>query len=415
MKIQKKSVIYSVVSFFLLFSVVFPSLIPISRISLSGDDTPNPANSIPAIIWTTNGIPINTANNTQGEPRIVSDGVGGAIIVWKDERNLLTTGKDIYAQRIDSNGNFLWDPDGVPISTVDDDQVSPELVSDGAGGAIITWHDWRDRSSTEIDIYAQRVDSNGTSLWTANGTSICSANQIQHSADIISDDAGGAIIIWNDDRNDGIYAQKINSLGEIQWSLDGILIANNAHRPHFISDGEGGAIITWQDNRIGNLGLDIYIQKVNATGDIQWTPNGIPISTEQYDQNNPQIVADGAGNIIIAWEDDRKQDDTDIFVQKVNASGDIQWTPNGTAINTMNNYQSYPQIVSDGQGGAIISWTDIRTYVDSDMDIYIQRVNSTGDTLWAQNGTEICIAIDRQEGTKLLKDGKGGCQSCQMM
>ncbi len=74
-------------------------------------------------------IPINTTNNTQASPRIVSDGTGGAIIVWQDERNPLTTGIDIYAQRIDSNGNFLWDPDGVAISTADDDQTLPELVS----------------------------------------------------------------------------------------------------------------------------------------------------------------------------------------------------------------------------------------------------------------------------------------------
>ena len=266
----------------------------------------------------------------------------------------------------------------------------------------------RDRSSTEIDIYAQRIDSNGTSLWTPNGISICSADLSQQSAEIISDEVGGAVIIWYDDRGDGIYAQKINSSGDIQWNLDGIFIASDAHRPHFISDGEGGAVIIWQDDRVGNLGIDIYIQKVNATGDIQWTPNGIPISTKQYDQHKPQIVADGAGNIIVVWEDDRKHYDSDIFVQKVNASGDIQWTPNGTAINTMNNYQSYPQIVSDDQGGAIISWLDLRTYAYSEGDIYMQRINSTGDVLWAQDGIAICTAIEAQWITQLLKDGKGG-------
>ena len=408
MRIQKKSVIFSIVAFFLLFSVIFPSLIPLSRISLSGEETPNPANSIPSIIWTTNGIPISTGDNTQGTPRIVSDGVGGAIIVWHDERDLLTTGMDIYAQRIDSNGNLLWDPDGVAISTVDDDQSLPELISDGVGGAIIVWQDWRDRSSTEIDIYAQRVNSNGTSLWTPNGTSICSADLGQQFAHIISDEAGGAIIVWYDDRNNGIYAQKINSTGNTQWNLDGIFIASTAQWPQFIGDGEGGAVIIWEDSRVGNLGLDLYMQKINSSGIPQWAPSGIPISTEHYAQQEAQLFIDGSGNIIIVWDDDRKQDNPDIFVQKVNATGDIQWTPNGTAINTMNGFQKYPHIVSDDQGGAIISWSDLRTYADTETDIYMQRINSTGDVLWAQDGIAVCTAFESQSVTQLLKDGNGG-------
>ena len=405
MKIQKKSVVYSVATFFLLFSVVFPSLIPLSRISLSRDNTPNPASSTPAIIWTANGIPINTANNSQEFPRMVSDGAGGAIIVWNDERDLLTTGIDIYAQRIDSNGNSLWNPSGVPISTADDDQSLPELISDGSGGAIITWQDRRDRSSTELDIYAQRVNSAGVSLWTPNGISICGANQIQQYTDMISDDDGGAIIVWMDGRYNGIYAQKINSSGDIQWDLDGILIARKASRPRFIDDGEGEVVIVWEDQRDGNLGVDIYIQKINSSGVPQWTPNGTAIVTEQYNQQNPRIVADGTGSIIITWQDDRKHDDSDIFIQKINATGNIQWTPNGTAISTVDRNQKYPEIVSDDKGGAIVTWTDFRNYNN---DIYIQRVNSTGDALWVQNGTDISTASESQLTTQLLKDGKGG-------
>ena len=34
------------------------------------------------------------------------------------------------------------------------------------------------------------------------------------------------------------------------------------YRPQLVSDGEGGAIIAWQDSRTGNE--DVYAQKVNA-------------------------------------------------------------------------------------------------------------------------------------------------------
>src|SRR6185436_2902719 len=52
-----------------------------------------------------------------------------------------------------------------PISTGPATQYSPAIVSDGAGGAIITWYDFR---SGAYDIYAQRVSSSGVVQWTAD-------------------------------------------------------------------------------------------------------------------------------------------------------------------------------------------------------------------------------------------------------
>ncbi len=49
----------------------------------------------------------------------------------------------------------------------------PTIVSDGAGGAIVTWKDHR--SGTSYDIYAQRISAGGTVQWTANGVALCTA------------------------------------------------------------------------------------------------------------------------------------------------------------------------------------------------------------------------------------------------
>ena len=103
--------------------------------------------------WTpdpTVNIPICTATDDQWNSELVSDGADGAIIIWCDKRS---GNDDIYAQRINANGKVLWTTDGVLICTVAGDRYNPELVSDGAGGAIITWYDYRSGSS---DIYARR-------------------------------------------------------------------------------------------------------------------------------------------------------------------------------------------------------------------------------------------------------------------
>jgi len=51
-----------------------------------------------------------------------------------------------------------WLYNGVALCTASGDQQHPAIVSDGSGGAIVTWMDSR---SGNLDIYAQRVDGFG--------------------------------------------------------------------------------------------------------------------------------------------------------------------------------------------------------------------------------------------------------------
>ncbi|MHA1377088.1 MAG: hypothetical protein ACTSRG_01785 [Candidatus Helarchaeota archaeon] len=52
--------------------------------------------------------------------------------------------------------------------------------------------------------------------WENNGTPICTRSGSQEHPRICSDESGGAIIAWTDG---DIYAQRINSTGHIQWRL----------------------------------------------------------------------------------------------------------------------------------------------------------------------------------------------------
>ncbi|MEW6686692.1 MAG: hypothetical protein AB1393_10890 [Candidatus Edwardsbacteria bacterium] len=108
--------------------------------------------------WIPNGVAICTATGDQVGVTIVSDGGSGAITAWIDGRS--GTADDIYAQRVNAGGITQWTLDGVAICTAAGNQSNPTIVSDGAGGAIIAWHDYR--SGTNYDIYAQRVDSLGS-------------------------------------------------------------------------------------------------------------------------------------------------------------------------------------------------------------------------------------------------------------
>ena len=108
----------------------------------------------------------------------MEDGKGGAFIVWKDYR-MGASNPDIYVQRLDSLGVPKWTLNGIGACTDMADQSTPAIISDMRGGAIVAWSDWR--SGVERDLYAQRIDGNGNVCWTANGANISNLSNREHS------------------------------------------------------------------------------------------------------------------------------------------------------------------------------------------------------------------------------------------
>ena len=56
----------------------------------------------------------------------------------------------------------------------------------------------------------------------------------------------------------------------------------------------------------------------------------------------------------------------------MNSNGEVQLASNGVAICTDAGYQHSPRIISDGLGGAIITWADYRS--GTNYDVYANRV-----------------------------------------
>jgi hypothetical protein len=310
--------------------------------------------------WGPDGTPICRAQDDQESPIAVADGYGGAIIAWRDYR-IGFPNRDIYAQRIDALGNVLWTTDGVMASNPATNENSHVVVSDGAGGAILAWYEG---TYPEVDIYAQRIDLNGNLSWPVTGVPVCTLANTQTDPYIIADGSGGAIIAWEDLRGGvdyDLYAQRINAVGTALWTADGVAVATatgTQGNPVIVSDGADGAIIAWQDGR--GAEMDVYAQYLDGGGNALWDSGGIPVTHGPFSQSHPWITTDGSGGAIVAWEDERSGED-DIYARRVSSLGDTLWTAGGVAICTATDRQRAEQIMPDGRGGAIIVWRDGRS------------------------------------------------------
>jgi len=149
------------------------------------------------------------------------------------------------------------------------------------------------------------------------------------------------------------------------------------HAPTIASDGAGGAIVAWQDDGGGGL-FDILARRVNAAGAPQWEEPVI-VCAAAWEQVAPTTISDGAGGAIITWQDRRNVATIDdIYAQRLNGSGVAQWMPNGVAVCTAAVDQWTPLIVSDSGGGAVIAWPDRRTAATTQFDIFALRIDPDG-------------------------------------
>jgi hypothetical protein len=352
--------------------------------------------------WQPDGIPMCNATNHQLNPVAVSD-ASSAILVWEDYRS---GEPDIFAQKVNSSGVAQWQSNGINVSNALKLQLNPAAVSDGSGGVIVIWEDYRD-GATGPNIYAQRISSNGTALWTSSGVPICDTTGAQMRAVLIGDGQGGAMIAWEDYRSGSadIYAQRISASGVVQWQHNGIpLIAVTGGRyvPVIAADGSGGAMIAFLENRVGTE-VDIYAQRVTAAGVRQWGNGGLAVCTATGVQT--QIAAYSTGsNMLLAWQDYRGNS-ADIYANILTPSG-LAWQGNGTAVCTEPGTQEAPRPVPDGRGGMIVAWTDYRN--NSPGNIYARRVNSAGAVQWLSGGVPLCTRSETQMDVDIIPIAAGG-------
>jgi pimeloyl-ACP methyl ester carboxylesterase len=332
----------------------------------------------------------------------VSDGNGGAIVVWCEAYSPggFITYHYIKAQKISAAGNLEWNTDGIPICTASLDRKNVNIVSDGSGGAIITWVDSRNGN---WDIFTQRINSSGTTLWQSDGIAICTAVNNQDRPTVIGDGIGGGIIKWEDNQSGSvsIYAQRINSSGDVQWVPDGVVICSmsvssaQGAAPPMINDNAGGAIVAWADTRNG---INIYAQRINSTGNVQWVEGGVPLGVA-YTHANPQMISDGNEGTIITWVYGYIK----LKAQKMNSNGVVQWESGG--ITLFDGFVISGEIESDYSGGAIISFNKHISYnTPPYSSLAAKRINSDGNVLW-NNEFNTSKGPSNQ---KMIYDGSGG-------
>ncbi len=373
---------------------------------------------------------------------MVSDGNGGAIVVWTDclDVNPADYSAMLVAQRIDASGNKLWCPGGdvgVYVS-VQAACHEPDLAADGSGGLLVAW--WTGQSDTASAVYGQRLDPSGINLWGASALQVGSSITSLGHPQVAPDEVGGAFIGWDHrlthiQANGSLDAPGINGIELIPGSemLNYKLISDGTGRlwPTVVPS---GVFAAWS-----TASGQVVAQRVNAG--LRWGSAGLVVSTHGailgYD-----LVRDGSGGIILCWvaTDGAYPYRYTLRAQRLDVNGSLLWASGGAIVIDSDvvpgsynaPYYSAPAIATDGAQGAIVAWLDTRNWGawtppgsgGNARDLYAQRLDANGTRLWNSSGVLLPpyttnqvapgdqntphIASDTRQGAIVAYDDRGG-------
>jgi hypothetical protein len=333
---------------------------------------------------------------------IVPDGAGGAILVWKDYRDQ-EGGVDVYAQHLDANGVAQWTDHGVPVYLSAGLRKHPVCVGDGAGNVIAVWEEKRGGTYA---ILACKTDGQNREVWPAVG--LCDATVTQVMPLAVSDGAGGAVVAWTDWRDGvpNIYVQRVSAAGVPLWDGGGVLLRAGSAGPvptAMVPDGSGGAFLAWQESAWPSPS-GVKVGHVDDDGDVSWSVFGVPVWVSDRDQSQAALAPDGSGGVIVAWLEDREFAGRNVYAQRLDASGARLWDPAGEALRSAPADQSKVALVPDGAGGAIAAWAGYTTVPV----IGVQRVGSDGEPLWTADGVILVSDGYGASNPVIVGDGAGG-------
>ena len=367
--------------------------------------SPRPA----AAVWPadpTFNVPLCTSTATSQVTSTVSDRRGGAIAVWYEDR-LGDFG--VYVRRVDSNGVARWTPDGTEVCTapLGSAQILPKAVSDGAGGVILAWLDNRNGPTA---LFAQRIDSSGTRLWAAAGVQVATSATQVTTFDLAADGSNGVAVAWASQvlLSSNIFAQRLNGSGAPLWTAAGQTLCNalnDQSRPMITRTASGAFVIAWEDSRLG-FRTELYGQSISILGSLQWGANGKLLAGSAENAINPRLVPTGPDECLLLWDAD-SVGVGDIRTQRLSITGAPLWPAAGLRLFPAG-VSGLLGATSDGAGGAfaIVNAADPFT---GKSPLWINRINLNGIAMMGPSGVRVSSYGSNQIGAVLTNDGGTGC------
>jgi hypothetical protein len=279
----------------------------------------------------------------------------------------------IYVVKLDANGNLQW------TKTIGGKKRdwSFSLIQTSDGGYIIAGAT-TSFGAGKADVYVVKLDANGNLQWTKTigGEKRDGGNSL-----IQTSDGGYAIAGYTESFGAGewdVYVVKLDANGNLQWTKT-IGGENWEAGRSLIQTSDGGYAIAGHTESFGAGGRDVYVVKLDAKGNLQWTKT---IGGPKDDWGTSLIQTFDGGYAITGYTKSFGAGRADVYVVKLDANGNLQWTKTIGGPET----EEGRSLIQTADGGyAIAGYTE--SFGAGNEDVYVVKLDKNGDACCAVSQT----------------------------
>jgi len=373
--------------------------------------------------WIPNGVAL-CDSCYPGQAEIGPDGAGGVFGAWEDG-SLPTT--RAFGQHLTAAGAIAsgWPAHGLQIGSSLYSQYVGEVIPDGHGGMFVNLGS----QVGPVNTYVLNVSGDGTVApgWTVQGSAVQPSSYDEIGYTICRDGSDGVFAFYDIEYailNADARVQDFTATGTIRpgWPDSGVALRSvTGYAPVAAPDDSGGAIIVWQDIRNdadyspwpGNI--DLFAARIRGNGSLAsgWPATGLPVCTAPNGHilyGHQPVVPDDAGGIYAAWVDFRNAPPHVpyggiVTVTHLRPDGTLApgWPADGLEISDANDPYT-DDVAADGAGGVFVVWES------GGYGMHVQHVLANGTLApgWAQYGVSPTSSRDYTYDARLCSDGSGG-------
>ena len=326
-------------------------------------------------------------NSSKASPRVKRNQLGQVFVQWTDYRNNPTEGNHFY-QRISTGGNISWDENGIQLDFEGDDRHA--RFSAGENGELFIY--WERGTFPNVDIMYQAIQSEGT-LLLDSAQFVSNASGYQSMPNTITDNSNGSFVIFADESNGSIdlKVQRMNS-DLISFESNGLIAMNGLDGDieypiaNYMNE---NVVMNWIDARNGKkvYGLNIEEGGVNAS-----LTNGQELTqfnsyTFQLENEPISLLTD---DYLFTAAFDAQSGAKLIRINKFNLEFESQWPNEGYVVYQSTADQRKVKLFETHDGIGVV-WSEIRDEVD--FDLFYQKFNLQGQLQFDSSGVTLLDGV----------------------
>ncbi|MDY0151966.1 MAG: hypothetical protein RBS43_06795, partial [Candidatus Cloacimonas sp.] len=287
------------------------------------------------------------------------------LVFWNDTSSGTS---DIYAQKLGSEGNSLW-ATARPIVSQPLDQRIIEAVYTSDASVILLYMDFPvgEYGST---LRLQKISLAGQPLWNAEGVHIADTEypSTKDQIALVPNNVGGAFVTIY---QSGLIAFNYNASGINQWPLSELFALSNFKELQALSDGDGGLMINCSSYNYTDKNRVVHLDAAGDTvGNFDFSLPGLPVP------NQFKMLRNTTGQYILYTALD-----TAVGIQIMDINGNLLQPEILTIPYALSNvYPNQFKMIPVADGGLFYSYLG---HADYNASIALHRLNSNLQPLWA--------------------------------